>query len=386
MTLHAAAQFERSGVRALRLAVVSLATPRERSSWSGTPHAILGELTRRFAHVDVIDTPRLDAVLLRTTGLSRIGLLPGREPAVSDWCGRHLERRLCALAPDAVVVIAAEPKVAALAGRWPMVVISDSFFANMLDYYPRYTGLSHRTRDAGHGQQRRLLDGGAIVLLSSLWAARTAAEAYGRPLSRFRIAPFGANVEPDVPPVATRERGPLRLLFVGYDWARKGADLAVETLGLLRGRLGDVELHMVGCRPPNGALAPGVHAHGPLRKDRPEEMQRLKALFAEASFLFTPSVQEAYGLIFAEACAFGLPSIAVDTGGVGEIIRHGENGLLLPPSAGAAQHADAIAALWADPAAHRAMRTAARRAFEQRVNWRIWGDACEAAVVEAVCG
>jgi glycosyltransferase involved in cell wall biosynthesis len=348
---------------------------------------MLREMTRRFDAVEVIDTPRLDAAIRKTGRLSRFGLMLAREPVISDWYGRGIERRLRAIAPDVVVVIAAEPKVATLAGRWPMVVVSDSFFANMLDYYPRYAGLGPRIREAGHRQQRRLLDAGAVMMLSSGWAARTAAAAYDVPVSRFRVAPFGAILEPLEPPPLLREGEPRRLLFVGQDWERKGGDLALETLAILRRRLGEVELDIVGCQPPpRAARAPGVKIHGILKQAEPEAAARLRALFAAASVFFTPSRQEAYGLVFAEACAFGLPSVAIDTGGVGEVVRHGETGLLLPPGALAAEHAAAIERLWADPAAYQAMRRAARRAFDLRLNWRAWGDGLEEALAEAVHG
>ena len=384
MTLLAAAPLEdladqpRPWAKGPRVAVISLATPLDPLSWSGTPHRMLGELRRRFADVHVIDTPRADAVLRRLSVLGLVGLLPAREPLVCAWFGRHLGRRLTALSPDVVVAVAAEGKVAALAGRWPMVVVSDSFFANMLDYYPRYARLAARVREAGHDQQRRLLDQGAAILLGSAWAARTAAEAYGRPVSRFGVAPFGANFEPEDWRSRPDDGGPIRLLFVGVDWRRKGGALAVAAFEILRRRFGDAELHIVGSRP--DVRGPGLHCHGRLSKDRAADASLLRTLYAESSFVFTPSRQEAFGLVFAEACAFGVPPVAADTGGVGEIIRHGVNGLLLSASATAADYAEAIGALWTDRPAYGAMRRAAREAFETRLNWTAWGDAMERAI------
>jgi glycosyltransferase involved in cell wall biosynthesis len=367
----------------MRLALVSFGSPFDTSSWSGTPYHVLAELKRRFGDVHVIDTPRLDDLLVRGSALAPLGLLPAREPLVGAWFARRLSARLETIRPDAVVALAAEAKVAGLPARWPLLVISDSFFGNMVNYYEKYARLSRRTLDNGEAQQRAILDRGAGVLLSSEWAAATAAAHYGLPRSRFRVAPFGANFEHDPPPPPPRPNtGPLKLLFVGVDWLRKGGEVILPIFQSLRARLGDVELHIAGCHPQQTAGLAGVIHHGVLRKENPREAERLASLYREASFLLIPSRQEAFGLVVAEACAFGLPPVAADTGGVGTIIRNGVNGLLLPLTATAEDFAAAILSLWSDADAYRAMQAAARAAFETRLNWRAWGDEAECALAE----
>ncbi len=377
---------DRRGPFAPRLALVSQGSPHDPQSWSGTPYHVLRELRRRFGEVSVIDTPRLDALLARGSALAPIGLLPAREPIMADWFGQHLRRRLRQIRPDAVIAVAAEAKVVKLVGDWPLLIVSDSFFGNIVDYYDKYAGLNRWTRRNGEAQQRALLDGGAGVLLSSEWAARTAADYYREPRSRFHVAPFGANLatEPPVPGPPRSSTGPLRLLFVGYDWSRKGGDLVLAILRGLRERLPAVELDIVGCRPPGVAGMAGVTAHGVLRKHLPAEAERLAAFFRAASFLLMPSRQEAYGLVLAEACAFGLPPVVADTGGVGAIVEPGVNGLMLPLAAGEDDYIRAILDVWAREADYQAMQVAARAAYESRLNWRAWGDAAEAVLTELV--
>lgn len=371
----------------MRLALVANGSPLDAASWSGTPYHLLKELRRRFGDVHVIDTPRLDTLLSRGSRLAAVGLLPAREPAVSAWFARHLAPRLRDLNPDVVIALAAEGKVARLPAAWPLLVISDSFFGNMVNYYGKYARLSHRTLVNGEAQQRAILDRGAGVLLSSEWAARTASAHYGLPRSRFSVAPFGANLDGDPAPGAERSNaGPLRLLFVGFDWARKGGDLVLRVLARLRERIGAVELHIVGCDPPETWGLAGVVRHGVLRKHHPEEAARLEGLYRLASFLLMPSRREAFGLVLAEACAFALPPIAADTGGVGAIIEPGVNGLMLPLEATAEDFACAIGSVWADEAAYRAMQRAARAAFESRLNWRAWGDVAETVLEEMARG
>jgi glycosyltransferase involved in cell wall biosynthesis len=51
---------------------------------------------------------------------------------------------------------------------------------------------------------------------------------------------------------------------------------------------------------------------------------------ARADIFVLPTLYEPYGMVFAEATARGVPVVAFDTGGVGEIVVHGETGLLAP--------------------------------------------------------
>lgn len=369
----------------MRIAIVSLGSPADKSAWSGAPFYVTRELRRRYGDVHVVDTPRLDKVLQKASAAARWGLLPAREPLVCRAFGALIESRLETIQPDAVVAINAEHKVAYLAERWPVVLVSDGFFANIAGYYPKYQRLSARTLRNGDGQQRRLLDRAAGVVLSSEWAAQSAADHYRQPRSRFIVAPFGANL--DAPPARAPLRsneGPLKLLFVGYDWRRKGGDTVLDAFALLRRTLGDAELHIVGCEPPASFGLPGCFHHGRLSKADPGEAHRLDTLHRRSSFLFMPSRQEAYGLVYCDAAAFALPSIAADTGGVATVVEHGVSGLLLPSGSGPQAYAQAILDAWRCETTYETLQAGARRAFETRLNWRAWGDVMDAELRRVV--
>jgi glycosyltransferase involved in cell wall biosynthesis len=58
-------------------------------------------------------------------------------------------------------------------------------------------------------------------------------------------------------------------------------------------------------------------------------------IMAQVDLLVHPAESESFGRVVVEAMAAGLPVVGVDAGGVGEIVRHEETGLLAPPGAAA---------------------------------------------------
>ena len=59
---------------------------------------------------------------------------------------------------------------------------------------------------------------------------------------------------------------------------------------------------------------------------------RLKAILHEAEVFVLPSLHEPFGIVALEAWAAGLPVIAAETGGLGDFIVSGRNGLLFDPA------------------------------------------------------
>ena len=57
----------------------------------------------------------------------------------------------------------------------------------------------------------------------------------------------------------------------------------------------------------------------------------LARIYASADVFCFPSTTDTFGQVILEAGASGLPTIAAAEGGAGELVRHGETGLLVPP-------------------------------------------------------
>lgn len=158
----------------------------------------------------------------------------------------------------------------------------------------------------------------------STWAADSLRR-QGVPDQRILVLPPGIDLDQWRPPTAGRhpQEGPLRLLFVGGDFRRKGGDILLAAIRTaLRGRC---ELDIVTRDPVEPA--PGVRIH---RAEPNSEL--LRRLYAEADVFVMPSRAECFGIATIEAMASGLPVIVGDVGGVRDIVQDGETGWLVRPN------------------------------------------------------
>lgn len=357
----------------MRLAFISLGSPLDRSSWSGIPWYSFREVRRRYPDTHLVDTARIDRWMRRTSPLQRIGVLLSRSDLVARGFSLHVNRQLERIQPDIVIAVAAAHKIAYLDPKWPMIYVSDAMFMTVVTYYERYFRLSARAIADGDRLQHTMLERADAVLLASDWAVQSAAAHYHLPPERLKTVPMGANLDVD-PEFAPPDRGgPLRLLFIGYDWHRKGGELVLAVWRELRKQTGTAELHIVGCRPEEAEGLEGVTLHGVLRKSDPADYAKLSRLFAISSFFFMPSRQEAFGIVYCEAAAFGRPSIATATGGVPSAVENDVTGILLPLDASVLDYAARISEVWADSDRYARMCEAARLAYRDRLSWQAWG-------------
>jgi glycosyltransferase involved in cell wall biosynthesis len=74
-----------------------------------------------------------------------------------------------------------------------------------------------------------------------------------------------------------------------------------------------------------GNLAERVIRHGPLPSDE------VGAMYRAADVFVLPSMREAYGTVYGEAMAAGLPVVGWNLGNLAHLARHGSDGFLLEP-------------------------------------------------------
>jgi YD repeat-containing protein len=104
-------------------------------------------------------------------------------------------------------------------------------------------------------------------------------------------------------------------------------------------------------------------------KETIEHRHQLGELYKRSHFFIMPSRAEAFGIVFAEASAFGVPCLATKVGGLPSVIIDDVNGRLFPLEAGGAEYADYIAKYMRNPVRYQqlALRTAEDAAT--RLSW-----------------
>jgi glycosyltransferase involved in cell wall biosynthesis len=104
------------------------------------------------------------------------------------------------------------------------------------------------------------------------------------------------------------------------------------------------------------------------------DRSRMGALYSAADLFAFPGIRESLGMVYLESQSCGLPAVAFRNGGIPEVVRHGETGLLTPPF-DAAAFDYAVQTLVGDPEQRRQMGTAARHyvraAHDLTVNYRL---------------
>lgn len=303
--------------------------------------------------------------------------LRDREPAVLRSYAAQVDEALEVSDCDVVFSPGTLP-IAYLKSRKPIVFWTDATFGGLVEFYPLFSGLCGETLRSGHAADRTALQKCRLAIYTSDWAANTAVDIYGADPGKVRVVPFGANIQcdrtaDDVRELTARKNfGVCRLLFVGVDWLRKGGDLAVRVAQHLVNCGVPTELHIVGCNPPAG-LPSFVKRHGFVSKKTVAGAALLNRLMSESHFLIVPSLAECYGVVFAEASSFGLPSVATNVGGIPAVVTDGRNGQTFPLGANPEAYAAWIAPWLATREAYAKLAVTTFEEYETRLNWSVAG-------------
>jgi glycogen synthase len=170
----------------------------------------------------------------------------------------------------------------------------------------------------------------------------------------------------------------LRILCVGRLEPRKGTDLLLEAAEKVCQNFSNVQFVLVGNDSNHGTSA----SYQNIFQQRAPHLVRdkkvvfvgsvtdeeLYAEYANADIFVLPSRFESFGLVLLEAMSFGLPVIGAAIGGMEEIVRDGENGLLMEPGS-ADSLAEKLAILLQDHSLRKKMSENSRIDFDSK--WSI---------------
>ena len=168
-----------------------------------------------------------------------------------------------------------------------------------------------------------------------------------------RVIPSGV----DLPAAVGAESDPPEVLYAGRLSAEKGVrELVAAADGLPLIVAGD----------------------GPLRSEVPGAMgfvphDELERLYARAAVVACPSHREGFGVVCAEAMAYGRPVVAGDVGGLRDLVVHEETGLLVSPG-DVGELRSALQRLLGDAELRRRFGEAGRARIAKHFTWQRFGD------------
>ncbi len=253
----------------------------------------------------------------------------------------------------------------ALTRRQPYVIRSDITprqFDEMAVAYHHKVDRFAPLRAYKHRAVTGVFHGASHFVCLTTWVRDSYVNDYGVAPERIDVLPVGTDLALWRPLDTAKtefERAarPMRILFVGYEFQRKGGETLLRAFRALP--TGTAELHLV-TRPP-APEGEGIVLHTRLQPNSPE----LIRLYQTADVLALPTGADTFGIVAVEAAAAGIPAIVTDVGGVASIVEDGVTGFVMQPG-DAETLARRLRALADDPALARRMGAAARQRAEVR--------------------
>jgi glycosyltransferase involved in cell wall biosynthesis len=321
----------------------------------------LGERARRFSS-RYVDTVPLSSLIARRTELRQVANL-----------ARSVHEVARIVRDERVDIIHSHHRFAALVSR----------IVSTLTGVPLVSAMHELRRDAR--ALTRLGLGQRVVTLSEMMRIFVI-ETYGVDSERVRVIPMGIDMPA---PICAARREELRT-----DLGLRAGDPVIGCVARLVGRKGhaylvdamrdvskthpQARLLLVGDGDKRPALETavlelGLEANVLFLGFRPDVADLLELV----DFTVLPSLQEEFGLVLLESLAHERPVVATSIGAIGEIVKTGENGFLVPPHDGEAL-ARSIRAMIDDPGAAREMGKRGRELVERRYTKQTFLDETEA--------
>ena len=198
-----------------------------------------------------------------------------------------------------------------------------------------------------------------LVLADSVYCQDAIVREYGIPADRIRLVPEGIDLVrwQRIAAQTPRRSDGATILCVARQYPRKHIADLLRALPQLRRAIPAAHAVIVGEGPEHSSLralaselglGPAVEFLGAIADD-----DAVARWYRHADVFCLPSVQEAFGIVFLEAMASGLPVVATRAAAIPEVVPDRRAGLLVPPG-----DVDALAVALATLLSDRDLRTA----------------------------
>ncbi len=170
------------------------------------------------------------------------------------------------------------------------------------------------------------------IIANSKYSAQFLLQAKGCLVNKLNIIPNGIKIQQHFEKSIKNTKGNPVVLYVGRLEYIKGIDILIEAINLAKENLPEICLHIVG----NGSkhreikklisdlgLEKNVFLHGFISEKEKNN------IYSVCDMVVVPSRDEPFGIIILEAMLAGKPLIVSDRGALPELVKNGQNGLVV---------------------------------------------------------
>lgn len=191
--------------------------------------------------------------------------------------------------------------------------------------YPDFDPKKESYSDLWYDCEKTIYQNATINFTMSEDISRSIVEQYGCDPDKVVCAHVAPNA--DISQVLRNKKDRFEhphILFVGKNWKPKGGPTLLKAFVRISKIHPDVKLTIVGCTPEINIANCNVVGKVPVSK--------VGNYFSDASIFCLPTLREAFGIVFLEAMAYGLPVIGTNIGAIPEFIIKDKNGYVIEPT------------------------------------------------------
>jgi len=372
----------------MKISFISGWSTDNKKAFSGTPYFMAQALQQYAPNTEVITSPRTVRSIIESGGEDYIR-------SELQKIGSYLSNELQKSNSDAIICLG-NGLVPYLETDKPIILWHDSiwFAVHELDFekfkheHPLYYELDQLTFKRS-----------SLIIFAAEWVKKLAIEYYGVQPEKIQVIPFGANIEPKsqdeiYQSINQRPLTQCNLTFIAKNWVMKGLPLTFEVAKNLNKNGLQTILNVIGNDPPRITKrrrvshmihyhrfdqrevfkyqyhrAGFVKHHGFLTKDDPGDDQSLSKIILSSHFLLHPTSFDCFGLVLAEANAYGVPAITTNLLGPDSIIRDGVNGYKYPLGRFVGLATNRILSIFKDYSQYIKLASSSFHEYKKKLNW-----------------
>jgi glycosyltransferase involved in cell wall biosynthesis len=202
------------------------------------------------------------------------------------------------------------------------------------------------------------------TFVMSRQVAQSVVEHYGCAPEKVTCIYGGYNFEMKPLPLRNDSYRNKQVLFVGVDWERKGGPDLVAAFKLVREKIPDARLAIVGASPRLDIANCEIAGRVPL--------ERVQDCFVQSSVFCLPSKVEPFGIVCIEAFMNRIPVVATRINALADMVEDGKSGRLVSPG-NVSELAAALIELLSDPGKCRRFGERGYETVIARYSWKAVG-------------